>query len=235
MPSCIRFSIKFNDIRLYARTYHSFLMGALITYSTVLQTKLKKKLFIDFQRIVDFQYLELSFYLFSVFEEVMLPLIEMKNYSHYIVTYLVNLVNRFNDVPLTKEQYLLIMDIIFTTKKNFTAELTQSLLKIVPKLKVLLFTNNSDKYSSFVETFLRKLSANNIVGKYKNELCNVIVMCLQKNQMSFVAWNNCYVKNISSSATVLDYIGRFVRVCKKLRKIVTISSRSLEWSPKNGW
>ena len=32
----------------------------------------------------------------------------------------------------------------------------------------------------------------------------VLLLCFQKNQTSFVAWNNCYEENISSSAAVGD-------------------------------
>lgn len=138
----------------------------------------------------------------------MLPIIEMKNYSRYVITYLIDLINRFNDVPITKEQYLSIMDIVYSNKKNVPTDLIQSLNNIVPKLKLLLFTNNSDKYNSFIEPLLKNLATNDNAS-YKDELCDVIITCLYKDHTCFGTWNKNYTKTLTSSAILLNYMGKF--------------------------
>ncbi|KRT84526.1 hypothetical protein AMK59_2105 [Oryctes borbonicus] len=143
---------------------------------------------------------------YKVFQEIMLPLIEMKNYSRYVTTYLVDLINRFNDVPITKEQYLSIMDIVYSNKRNIAPDLTQSLYNIVPKLKLLLFINNTDKYNGFIEPLLKTLALNENT-MCRNEVCDVIITCLQKDHTCFGAWNKNYTKALPSSAILLNYIG----------------------------
>lgn len=92
----------------------------------------------------------------SVFQEVMLPLIEMKNYSRYVVEYLVNIINLNSNSFITKEQYLLLLNVIFSSKKNFPAELNKQLVETASKLNVLLLEQNGDKkYHSFIEPFLK--------------------------------------------------------------------------------
>lgn len=139
----------------------------------------------------------------------MLPLIEMKNYSRYVINYLVDLINRFNDVPVTKEQFLSIMDIVYSNKKNLPADLTQSLYNIVPKLKLLLFTNNSDKYNSFIEPLLRSLVINDNTA-YKSEICDVIITCLHKDHTCFGTWSKNYIKTLPSSAILLNHMGKCI-------------------------
>lgn len=141
----------------------------------------------------------------------MLPVIEMKNYSRYVFTYLIDLINRFNDIPITKEQYLSVMDTIYSNKKNVPVDLIQSLQNTVPKLKLLLFTNNSDKYNSFIEPLLKNLAINeNIL--YQNEICDVIITCLQKDHTCFGTWNKNYIKTLPSSAILLNYMGMYLYI-----------------------
>ncbi|KAI4468656.1 transmembrane protein [Holotrichia oblita] len=142
---------------------------------------------------------------FKVFQDIMLPIIEMKNYSRYVITYLIDLINRFNDIPITKEQYLSVMDTIYSNKKNVPADLTQSLQNTVPKLKLLLFTNNSDKYNSFIEPLLKNLAINENIS-YRNEICDVIITSLQKDHTCFGTWNKNYTKTLPSSAILLNYM-----------------------------
>lgn len=138
----------------------------------------------------------------------MYPLIEMKNYSRYVVSYLINLINRFNDVPLTKEQYQFIAELIFSNKKNFPTDLSQSLQETTPKLKLLLFTGNNDKYHSFVEFFLKKLTVVDHKG-YRKELCDIIMTCVQKDGTIFSTWSKNYTKYLVASSILLNYIGMF--------------------------
>ncbi|XP_022913719.2 transmembrane protein 214-B [Onthophagus taurus] len=140
---------------------------------------------------------------FKVFQEIMFPLIEMKNYSRFICGYLIDLINRFNDVPLSKEQYQFVMEYIYSNKKNSPLDLSAQIQK--QKLKELLFINSKDKYHGFVEFFLKKLTIRDS-DSYRNELCDVIIACLIRDPTTFNVWTKHYSKNLVGSAILLNYI-----------------------------
>lgn len=138
----------------------------------------------------------------------MLPLIEMKNYSRYVIKYLIDLINRHKKDHISRDQYLLVLDTMFSNKKNFPNDLTKELNNILPNLKILLFNNiNNDKYYNFIETLFKKLQ-NNSSKLYRDEICDVFVTCLSKDQTSFGAWSKNYTKSLTSNAILLNYIGK---------------------------
>lgn len=141
----------------------------------------------------------------KVFEDLMLPLIEMKSYSRYVVKYLLDLVSRTYEAALTKEEYLLILDVVHSNKKNFPSELQQDLLGNLPKLKELLFKNSKQKYNDYLEPFLKKIATNSN-SSYQNCLCDIIVQILNKDQSVLATWNKLYAKNLISSAILIRYI-----------------------------
>lgn len=138
----------------------------------------------------------------------------MKNYSRYVIKYLIDLINRHKKGHLNRDQYLLVLDTIFSNKKNFPNDLTKDLNSILPNLKRLLFNNNNgsgtDKYYSFIEILFKKLQNNNSNKLYRDEICDVFVNCLSKDQTSFGAWSKNYTKSLTSSALLLNYIGNIV-------------------------
>ncbi|KAJ8976095.1 hypothetical protein NQ317_008432 [Molorchus minor] len=55
----------------------------------------------------------------TAFQEVFLPLIDMKNYSSFVAKYLLDLISRNNnDDSLSRDEYLLILDTIYSNKKE---------------------------------------------------------------------------------------------------------------------
>ncbi|XP_018331860.1 transmembrane protein 214-A [Agrilus planipennis] len=143
---------------------------------------------------------------FKVFQEIMFPMIEMKNYSRYVTKYLIDLINRHHLENLSKEQYLLILDIVFANYKNFPADLRPSLNKIVPVSKQMLLNQyKKESSSTIIEPLLKKiLSSNN--NAYRKEICDILVNCFIKDPSLFNSWNKIYNKNIQSSAFLLKYI-----------------------------
>lgn len=139
----------------------------------------------------------------------MLPLIDMKNYSRFIIKYLIEIINRHKNSYLSKDQYILVLDIIFSNKKNFPNDLTKDLNNILPILKNLMFNDgNNEKYYNFVDTLLKKLQ-NNTNKLYRDEICDVLITCLIKDKTSFSAWSKNYTKSLSASAVVFNYIGEY--------------------------
>ncbi|XP_066249199.1 transmembrane protein 214 isoform X1 [Euwallacea similis] len=142
----------------------------------------------------------------KVFEDLKLPLLEMKNYSKYIVKYLLELTNRDHKAPLTRDQYLLILDTIFSNKKNFPLELQKDLVQNIPKLSQQLLNNKRENFHGLIEPLIKRLSQN--TKAYQNCLCQVLVEIFTKDQTTLNAWNKIYAKNLLSSAVLLKYITR---------------------------
>lgn len=142
-----------------------------------------------------------------MFQEVMLPLIEMKNYTRYVVEYLVNIIKQNSKSSITKDQYLLLLNVIFSSKKNLPSDLNNQLNETASKLNVLLLEQNGDKkYHNFIEPFVKRLSDNNN-AHYQNNVCYVIVTCLMRDPVSFETWDKIYTKHLPQSALILKYIG----------------------------
>lgn len=133
----------------------------------------------------------------------------MKSYSRYIYEYLINLIDAHSNSNVTKEQYLLILDSVYSNKKNFPSDLSNSLNKTISKLNLMLLNQNKDlKYHTFVEPFLKKL-LDNSSAEYQQNLCSVLAHCLGKDQQSYSTWNKLYLKNLAQSAALLKYVGKY--------------------------
>lgn len=143
----------------------------------------------------------------KVFQELKLPLLDMKSYSRYVVRYLLELTSRDHDSHLSKEQFLLILDTIFSTKKNFPTELQKDLVQNLPKLKRLLLNNKRESPNGLVEPFLKKITLTSNVA-YQNCLCDILVEVFSKDQSALAAWNKVYSKNLGASAVLLRYISK---------------------------
>ncbi|CAG9768719.1 unnamed protein product [Ceutorhynchus assimilis] len=142
----------------------------------------------------------------KVFEDLMLPLLDMKSYSKYIVKYLIELTSQEHESPLTRDQYLLILDTTFSSKKNFPSELQKDLIGNLPKLKSLLFSNK-EKFNNSVELFLKKIAATTNI-QYQNCLCDILVEIFTKDQSTLTSWNKVYSKNLLASALLLRFISK---------------------------
>ncbi|CAH1163610.1 unnamed protein product [Phaedon cochleariae] len=144
----------------------------------------------------------------TVFRELFLPVIDIKSYSPYILSYLKNLISNSGDGNgiLTKEDFLLILDIIYTSKKHFPVDLLRELSNKVSNLKPLLFVDNKEKYHSYIELLLKKVvSTSN--KSHQNCLCDILVEVFQRDSTTFATWRKIYPKNVASSVILLEFIG----------------------------
>ncbi|CAH1365193.1 unnamed protein product [Tenebrio molitor] len=142
----------------------------------------------------------------KIFQELMLPLIELKHYSKYIVKYLIDLIKNADGGSLTREQYVMLLESIFSNKKNFPNDLKQELISISPNLKFFLFgSHKSETFHSSLEFYLKKITTNDSY-LLQECLCDVIIQGLNRDQSSLDHWSKIYVKNIAPSAILLEYI-----------------------------
>lgn len=146
----------------------------------------------------------------KVFQEVMLPLLEMKNYTKFVTKYLVKVVRQHESVCLTREQYFAVSDVIFSQKKNFPGDLAKELNGLLPALRKMLFGKGSgEKFHTFVDPFLKRVQGSSNQGQ-REEFCRIIVSCLVEDKMGFGSWAKCYVKYLVGSACLLNFIGMFL-------------------------
>lgn len=145
----------------------------------------------------------------KVYNDLMLPLIEMKNYSRYIVEYLLYVLRKHNnEVTVTKEEFLLVLDTVFS-KRKFPPEITQKLNKAAIELSALLNRNKTTKSNVFVELLIKKLLETDDSQNQKI-LCELFVSCLVKDQASFGNWNKIYAKNLPQSAALLNHMSKLL-------------------------
>lgn len=141
----------------------------------------------------------------TIFQELFLPLLDMKNYSRFVVKYLLDLLNRRYDEFIVRDEFLLILDTIYSDKKNFPVDLREELYRKVPNLKTLLF-KNKDKYHAYVEVLLKRIITNNN-KPYQNYICDVLVDIFTKDATTMSIWNKAYAKNVAASSVLLCYMG----------------------------
>lgn len=136
-----------------------------------------------------------------------LPLLELKNYSRYIAQYLLTLLTNKEKVIVTKEQFILLLDTIYSNKKHFPLDLKQDLAKKLSDLQPLLFVNKKEKYQNLFDVFFKKLVENSNKS-YQDCLCDILIEIFHKDETTLINWNKAYSKNIVSSGILLKYIGK---------------------------
>lgn len=132
----------------------------------------------------------------------------MKNYSRYVASYLLQLINKKEGVSITKEQFLLLLDTIHSNKKNFPTDLKQELIIKISELKPLLFQNKKEKYQNYFDLVFKKILNSN--KSYQDCLCDILIEFFHKDETALANWNKLYSKNIAISAVFLKYIGKLL-------------------------
>lgn len=133
----------------------------------------------------------------------------MKNYSSFVIKYLINLINNHQIESLSKENYLFIMDIIFSNKKHVPDKLNHELMNSTSRIRSLALKGCGNKCQTFIEPLLQKLQRNAILRKdYKKILCDVTVDCLTTDNLTFNVWEKCYLKYLRGNTILLNYISK---------------------------
>ncbi|XP_018577765.1 transmembrane protein 214 [Anoplophora glabripennis] len=141
----------------------------------------------------------------TTFKELFLPLLDMKNYTRFVVKYLLDLLNRKYDESISTDEFLLILDTIYLDKKNFPVDLKEELDRKVTNLKALLF-KNKEKHHAYVEVLLKKIVTNSN-KPYQNCICDVLVDIFANDATTMSIWNKVYAKNVAASSVLLRRIG----------------------------
>lgn len=139
----------------------------------------------------------------------MLPLLEMKNYSKFIIKYLTQLLNRHSQVVLSKESYLFLFELIHS-KRSLPNEVAQELSGLGKKLKSILFAKIGDKkYHTFFELLFNKLNSS-ATKAFVNEVSDTLVSCIIRDSVCYTTWINLHSKNYQQSYILLKYISEYL-------------------------
>ncbi|KAJ8925970.1 hypothetical protein NQ315_009825 [Exocentrus adspersus] len=141
----------------------------------------------------------------ATFQELYLPLMDMKNYSRFVTKYLVDLLSREYNDSVARDEFVLILDSVYSNKKNMPTDLKDELMRKSEKLKRLVFRNNKEKYHSYVEALLKKLTTNSN-KPYQDILCDVLVEVFVRDPTTLSNWSKVYTKNVAANALLLRYI-----------------------------
>lgn len=152
----------------------------------------------------------------KVFNELMLPLIEMKNYSRYVVEYLLHVLRKHKEAVVTKEEFLLLLETIFS-KKKYPSDVVLQLNKAAVELSALFDRNKDVKRNIFVEILLKKLPE--VDNQNQKVLCELLANCFVKDQNSYANWSKIYAKHLVASAALLNHISKF---CVDTFKVVLL-------------
>ncbi|XP_063225460.1 transmembrane protein 214-A [Bacillus rossius redtenbacheri] len=143
----------------------------------------------------------------KVWQEIMLPVLEMKNYSSAVVGYLRDILNsKSNTKPLSPDQFFTVYDVIHSPKPGLPNTLRQELLGVSGPLRAQAFQKDPEKrLQSFFQPLLERLRPS-ASKELKEELLNSLVLCLTKDQQSFSIWRQLYTKNLAQSAVLLKHL-----------------------------
>lgn len=137
----------------------------------------------------------------------------MKNYSRYVASYLSKLLTQKDNIAITKEQYLLLLDAVYSNKKNFPSDLKQDLSNKLSMVMPLLFKNKKEKYSNFFELVFKKILVNSDKS-YQDCLCDILINIFHEDKTTLTNWSKIYSKNVATSAILLKYLGNYVKFDK---------------------
>lgn len=137
----------------------------------------------------------------------MMPLLEMKNYSKFVVQYLVQLVKRHENVTISKDNFMFLFD--FCHKKhNLPNEVTQQLISLSKILKTIISKRSDSKNTSIFEPLFVKL-INSTTNATKNDIINILISLLSHDSNCFNIWIQLYSKNTQQSNILLKYIRKY--------------------------
>nr|CAD7597617.1 unnamed protein product [Timema genevievae] len=143
----------------------------------------------------------------KVWQEVMLPVLEMKNYSNYVIRYLRDILGHpGKSRTLNPDQFLSVLDVIHTRGQALSGNLRQELVAVVPALRTRAFQHEPEKrLQSFFQPLLERLQSS-ASKEHKEELLTSLAQCLRHDQQSFSVWRQLYTKNLAQSALLLAHL-----------------------------
>ncbi|KAH9631853.1 hypothetical protein HF086_014325 [Spodoptera exigua] len=162
----------------------------------------------------------------KAWQELFLPIIELKNYTKYVVGYLSNLLDEHGTMENTKvsqDQLFAMIDMVNNKRSALPKDLSSDLIKQLSKYKDIYFNKSNNKLQVTFNQLMKKLPNQYLSGAsldpYHRVLVDCLVDCLVRDDSCNATWRQLFHRCSKQSATLLDYIdANWEEVSKKLRQ-----------------
>ncbi|KAL0870073.1 hypothetical protein ABMA27_006234 [Loxostege sticticalis] len=162
----------------------------------------------------------------KAWQELFLPIIELKNYSKYVIVYLGMLLDNHADMDSTKvsqDQLLAMFDMVNGKKNSLSKELSSDLINQLSKYKDIYFNRSGNKLQVTFNQIMKKLPnqylSGAILDPYNKVLVESLVDCLVRDDSCNATWRQLFHKCSKQSATLLDYIdSNWAEVSPRLKR-----------------
>lgn len=152
-------------------------------------------------------------YFVSVFRELMFEMIEMKNYSKYIIGCLKTLLSRkWETGALSFDYYIYLFNLVNNfTKLNIAPNIRKPLEQCDKNLESLVFDNRiKGEYDKLFETVMTNLQDNQYTNSATNQLLEVLRRCFIRDIKCIEIWKELYSDNLNVSAKLLTLISKYL-------------------------
>ncbi|XP_050352609.1 transmembrane protein 214 [Nymphalis io] len=161
----------------------------------------------------------------KAWQEVFLPIIELKNYSKYVITYLSDILDKHAsmDAKVTHDQFLAMLDMVNNKRNALSKDLSSDLIKQLSKFKDVYFNKSGNKLQVTFNQLMKKLPnqylSGSILDPYNTVLVESLVECLAQDDSCNATWRQLFHKCSKQSATLIEYIDtNWTKVSPRLKK-----------------
>ncbi|XP_015606404.1 transmembrane protein 214-A [Cephus cinctus] len=143
----------------------------------------------------------------KAWHEIISPMLEIKNYSGYVVKVLNDMVadHMSNTNNVTPDMYLTILDDVYSGKLNIPATIVKEVTPVIVNLRSITFKNENANYRKLLETLFDKITLK-ISPIYRDELLHAVAACLMIDVRCYTTWKNIYSKHLYQSSVLLKHI-----------------------------
>lgn len=144
---------------------------------------------------------------------MMFEMIEMKNYSKYIIGCLKTLLSRkWETGALSFDYYIYLFNLVNNfTKLNIAPNIRKPLEQCDKNLESLVFDNRiKGEYDKLFETVMTNLQDNQYTNNATNQLLEVLRRCFIRDIKCIEIWKQLYSDNLNVSAKLLTLISKYL-------------------------
>jgi len=147
----------------------------------------------------------------KVWMEVMLPLLNMRNYTKFVVDYITKLLDHHKITETSKvskpvmdlSNFFTIQDTVFVVASQVNKECAKQLLEQYPRLKNLALAGYGN-HELFPELMI-KLKSQNMPNQVVDSL-DILSHCMIATPAAIVHWQQIYISQLAQSGYLLQYI-----------------------------
>ncbi|CAH0401163.1 unnamed protein product [Chilo suppressalis] len=161
----------------------------------------------------------------KAWQELFLPIVELKNYSKYVILYISKLLDNhksMDNVKISQDQLFAMFDMVNNKRNSLSKDLSSDLIMQLSKYKDIFFAQSGNKLQVLFNQIMKKLPNQYLSGggldPYNRVLVDCLVDCLHKDDSCNATWRQLFHKCSKQSATLLEYIdNNWANVSPKLK------------------